>query len=79
VATSGPGRSRGVTLSSEAVVLVAAADAAVAAVEERMLAGVDPADAASAVAVLRRCSANLAGSGDPGGDVENGVPAPITG
>jgi hypothetical protein len=29
--------------------------------------------------VLRRGSANLAGSDGPGGDVGNGAPAPITG
>lgn len=61
VATSGAGRSRGVTLTPRAAALLAGADAAVREVEARMLAGIDAADVATTAAVLRRCGENLTG------------------
>ena len=60
VATAGTGRRRDVTLTPRAATLLADADAAVRAVEDRMLAGIGAADVATTLAVLRRCGENLA-------------------
>jgi DNA-binding MarR family transcriptional regulator len=61
VATTGTGRRRDITLTARARELAAEADAAVARVEEHMMAGIDPGEVELAVEVLRRCRDNLAG------------------